>query len=402
MESARIVVCGGGVVGLTLARELLARGEDSVAVLEKEPDVGLHASGRNSGVLHAGIYYAEGSEKARTCLAGNRLMKAYCREQGLPLLENGKVMVTASEAQLPVLHELHRRALAAGADVALVDAHELAEIEPHARTCGQALHSRETAVISPKAVMHSLRAELEAAPGARLLRGCRVLGRGPAHDGRRSVETTLGRIGYEVLVNASGAHADKVAAMFGAGLGYRLLPFKGLYRRLVPERTHLVRGSVYPVPDIRNPFLGVHFTRSVTGEVHIGPTAIPAFGRENYGILKGLDAEAVSILLRDARLFVHNPKFRSVALSEPRKYLFAAFFRDAARLLRDLRPEDIAPSAKVGIRPQLVDVTSNELVMDFVLERSGHELHVLNAISPAFTSSLAFASRLADRVLAML
>ncbi len=159
-----------------------------------------------------------------------------------------------------------------------------------------------------------------------------------------------------------------------------------------------MRGNIYPVPDPRNPFLGVHFTRGVSGEVYIGPTSIPAFGRENYGLLSGLDAEAFSILLRDAVLFAVNPGFRSVALSEPRKYQFRHFFADASRLLRGLSPADVVPAAKVGIRPQLVDTRKNVLVSDYVLETGPRELHVLGAISPAFTSSMAIAPYLADRL----
>lgn len=394
METADFVICGSGIVGLTLARELTARGADSIFIIEKERAPGLHASGRNSGVLHAGIYYSQGSERARTCLQGNRLMKAYCRERGLPLLENGKVIVASSPEQLPTLDELHRRAMTNGADVVMVDERELAAIEPGAITVERALHSRDTAVISPKAILSSLREELELCGRVRFGFGRKVLGRKP--DAPRTLLTCQGPVRYNFFINAAGAHADKVAAFFDAGRKYRLLPFKGLYRQLKPERTNLVRGSIYPVPDIRNPFLGVHFTRSVGCEVHIGPTAIPAFGRENYGILKGLDFEALEIILRDARLFLSNKTFRSVALSEPRKYLFEAFFADACRLLRGLKPEDVAPSSKVGIRPQLVDIESGRLVMDFLVERGEAELHVLNAISPAFTSSMAFASRLAD------
>ncbi len=273
METADFVICGSGIVGLTLARELVARGADSILIIEKEEKPGLHASGRNSGVLHAGIYYSPDSKRAHTCLAGNRLMKSYCREHGLPLLENGKVIVTSAPEQLPTLDELFRRAQAGGANVVMVDEKELAEIEPNARTVTRALHSRDTAVISPKAVLQSLREELTLSGRVRFSFGRRVLGRKPGAS--RTLLTCQGPVRYGFFINASGAHADKVAAYFDVGRKYRLLPFKGLYRQLKPERTELVRGSIYPVPDIRNPFLGVHFTRSVSGEVHIGPTAIP-------------------------------------------------------------------------------------------------------------------------------
>ena len=391
-DRAEILVVGGGIVGLTLARELVARGRGDVVVLEKEPDLGRHASGRNSGVLHAGIYYAPDSAKARTCLAGNRLMRAYCREKGLPLLEAGKVIVAREEAELPTLEELHRRATANGARVAFVDEQELAEIEPMARTAGKALHSLDTAAVDPKAVLRSLRADLEAA-GVRIVTGCRFV----ALAAPDVAETTLGRVRFGRLVNAAGAHCDEVARAFGVGRHYRLIPFKGIYRKLRPGAVFPVNGNIYPVPDVRNPFLGVHFSRSAVGDVYVGPTAIPALGRENYGLLRGADREALSILAWDAALFARNPGFRSVALSEPRKYLPAAFHRDAARLVRAYDPRLFDRADKVGIRPQLVDWRTKTLVMDFLVEAKDGSVHVLNPISPAFTSSMELARDIVAR-----
>lgn len=395
--NAHTVIIGAGILGLTLARELLARGESDILVCDKESGPGRHASGRNSGVLHAGIYYAPDTLRAKTCLAGNRLMQAYCRERGLPLSPCGKVIVARSEAELPGLLTLRDKALANGATVRLVDEKELADIEPFAKTTQQALFSPETAVVDPKAILAALTEDVTSSGRARFLWNTQAVGpKGPKEPG--VLATQAGDIAYKRLANVSGAYADRLARSFGLGQGYQLVPFKGVYRKLRQQASHLVRGNVYPVPDPRNPFLGVHFTRSVAGEVYIGPTSIPAFGRENYGILAGLDAEAVSILLRDAILFAVNPGFRSVALSEPRKYLFAHFFADASRLLRGLEPEDVIASDKVGIRPQLVDIRANKLVSDFILETGERELHVLGAISPAFTCSMAFAPWLADRL----
>ncbi|EHJ46293.1 FAD dependent oxidoreductase [Solidesulfovibrio carbinoliphilus subsp. oakridgensis] len=391
---AHTVIVGAGILGLTLARELLARGGDGIVLLDKEAGPGRHASGRNSGVLHAGIYYAPDTLRAKTCLAGNRLMQAYCLERGLPLSRCGKVIVARSEAELPGLIALRDRALANGATVRLVDERELAEIEPQARTAGQALFSPETAVVDPKAILAALARDVEMSGRARILWNTRAVG--PKRPG--VLATQAGDIEYQRLANVAGAYADKLAHAFSLGRNYRLVPFKGVYRKLRPQAARLVRGNIYPVPDPRNPFLGIHFTRSLSGEVSIGPTSIPAFGRENYGLLSGLDLEAASILLRDALLFAVNPGFRSVALSEPRKYLSAPFFADASRLLRDLKPEDVVPSDKVGIRPQLVDVKASRLVSDFVPEEGPRELHVLGAISPAFTASMAFAPWLADRL----
>ncbi len=394
MRTAEIVICGAGIVGLTLARELVRRGHSDILILDKEPDIGRHASGRNSGVLHAGIYYAPGSLRARSCLEGNRLMQDYCREHGLPLEQNGKVIVARDESELPGLRALFERAQQNGAQVELIDERRLAEIEPLAKTAGQALHSPRTAVVDPKAVLASLRRELTDSGKVSFLFLARFLRR----LGPRLAETTAGRVGYGFFVNAAGAYADRVAHAFGLGLPYRLVPFKGVYRKLTGPRADLVRGSIYPLPDPRNPFLGVHFTRGVHGGVYLGPTAIPALGRENYGILAGIDAEAPSILWRDAVLFAKNPKFRSVALDEPRKYFARRFFEDARRLVRELEPADVVPSPKAGIRPQLIDLRSHELVMDFILERDQESLHVLNSISPAFTSSLAFATMLAGEL----
>jgi L-2-hydroxyglutarate oxidase len=382
-DRADVLVVGGGIIGLTVARELVRAGRSGVVILEKEPELGRHASGRNSGVLHAGIYYAPDSAKARTCLAGNRLMRAFCKEKGLPVLEAGKVIVARTEEELPTLDELHRRASANGARVRFVDEKELAEIEPMARTVGKALHSLDTAAVDPKAVLRALREELEGA-GARIVTGCRFLGR----DGPDAVQTSAGRIRFGRLVNAAGAHCDEVARAFGVGEHYRLIPFKGIYRKLRPGASFPVNGNIYPVPDIRNPFLGVHFSRSVHGDVYLGPTAIPALGRENYGLLRGAGGEAFAIALADAALFFTNPKFRTVALTEPRKYLPSYFHRDAARLVKRYDPSLFVAADKVGIRPQLVDWRTKELVMDFLVEARDATVHVLNPISPAFTSSM--------------
>jgi L-2-hydroxyglutarate oxidase LhgO len=390
-DRADVLVVGGGVIGLAVARELLSRGAGDVVLLEKEDDVGRHASGRNSGVLHAGIYYAPDSEKARTCLAGNRLMKAYCAAKGLPVLATGKVIVARTEAELPVLDELFARATANGARVAWLDERQLADVEPAARTVQKAIHSLDTAVVDPRAVVASLCLDVAAA-GARVVTGCRFLGL--ARPGL--AQTTLGPIAYSRFVNAAGAWCDTVARAFGLAQHHRLIPFKGIYRKLRPGASFPVRGNVYPVPDIRNPFLGVHFTRSAKGDLYLGPTAIPALGRENYGLLAGADREAFGIAAADARLFFRNPKFRSVALTEPRKYVPAFFHRDAARLVHGYRPSDFGRADKVGIRPQLVDWRTKELVMDFLVEAVDGTVHVLNPVSPAFTSSLELARRLAD------
>jgi len=396
MTTASILICGAGIVGLTVARDLVDAGFDDILIIDKEPEAGRHASGRNSGVLHAGIYYAPGSLRAQSCLEGNFRMKRYCEERGLPLLKTGKVIVARDESELPALRELYSRATRNGAKVELIDDRQLAEIEPNAKSAGLALFSHFTAVVDPKAILKSIQQELLDSGKVRIRFGARFTGLGAPEGKRLRVRTTGGDIACAFFLNAAGAYGDVVAHAFGLGKDYQLIPFKGIYKKLKAEKAHTIRGSIYPVPNIKNPFLGVHFTRGVHGDVYLGPTAIPALGRENYGLLSGIDAEAPSILLRDALLFLRNKKFRDIALEEPRKYSFKYFFNDARKLVKELAPEDIEDSPKAGIRPQLVDVKKNELVMDFVIEGTEASVHVLNSISPAFTSSLFFSGMLVD------
>lgn len=391
-RNASIVICGAGILGLFIAKELADRGVSDILMVDKETETGRHASGRNSGVLHAGIYYAPDGLKAKFCVDGNHSMRAYCEEYGLPMSMDGKVIVAADASQLPLLDNLYGRAQANGAAVAMIDKKELADIEPNARTVERAIHSPHTAVVEPKSILQHLRQSLAADGRVSFAFGERV--HGPKSKGVLAADG--GDIAYEKLINTAGAHADTLAHQFGIGRRYRLVPFKGLYRKLKKDHADYVRGSIYPVPDPRNPFLGVHFTRSVHKDVYLGPTAMPALGRENYGVLSGVDVEAPSILLRDARLFFTNPKFRTVALAEPRKYFSHFFFQDASRLVKHLDPGWVEKSPKVGIRAQLVDIEDNELMMDFLVERDETSVHVLNAVSPAFTCAPAFARHVVE------
>ena len=391
-KGADILIAGAGIVGVTLARELIRRGAEGIVLLEKEPVQGRHASGRNSGVLHAGIYYAADSLKAESCVKGNRMMREYCLEKGLDILETGKAVVARSESELPVLETLYRRAVANGAKVEMIDVHQLAEIEPNARTVEKALFSHYTAMVDPKAVLHRLSEDLIGSGKVQLVTDCAFRGL----KGSKTAVTTRGEIRFDRFINAAGAHCDRVARVFGVGKQYRMVPFKGIYWKLKKGLPYTVNGNIYPVPDIRNPFLGVHFTRNVHGDVYLGPTAIPAFGRENYGLLSGIDREGLPIALTDAVLFAANPKFREVALTEPRKYLKPFFYRDAEKLVKRLDYGDLEPTPKSGIRAQLVDWTTKELVMDFMVTADGDALHVLNPISPAFTSSMYLAETILD------
>ena len=387
MKRADFLICGGGIVGLTIARELVKEGYENIVIIEKENALGKHASGRNSGVLHSGIYYTSDSLKAKSCLNGNFLMREYCKEKNLPLLKTGKVIVVKNEDEIISLKELYSRAIKNGAKVELIDEKQLSEIEPYAKTYERALYSHYTAVVDPLSVLKSLHDDLIASKRVDFFFNTEFKG----IKGNNTVLTSNGAVDFGIFINSAGAYSDKVAHAFGIGLNYRLIPFKGIYKKLKNEKSFMVRGNIYPVPDIRNPFLGIHFTRSVKGAVYLGPTAIPSFGRENYGIVSGVDRDAVDILMRDAILFLVNPKFRKVALAEPKKYFMKYFFEDAEKLIKELEPDDVISSDKVGIRPQLVDWKKRELVSDFIIIKNGNSIHILNATSPAFTSSMDFA-----------
>ncbi len=392
--SCDFLIIGAGITGLTIARELIERGAEDILVIEKESSVGVHASGRNSGVLHAGIYYTPDSLRAKFCIEGNRLMKAYCRKMNLKLKESGKVIVARSEKELPVLFELKKRADLSGARTEIIDEKQLKEIEPYARTVDKALYSPETAVIDPVEVLNALVGEIRWGSKAKVLFNTRFI----TLKGSSAIRTNRGEIKFKKIINAGGAYAEKIAHEFGLAKKYKILPFKGTYREVRRERSNLVRGNVYPVPDINNPFLGIHFTRSVDDVVFIGPTAIPALGRENYGILRGIDFECFEILLRNVFMFLMNSSFRSAGAEEIKKYFTTCIYRDASALIPEIRVDDIIKSSKTGIRPQLVDLESKKLVMDFILLQDSNSIHILNAISPAFTSSMAFARLVVDRI----
>ncbi len=388
------LVVGCGIVGLTTAIAVRKAFGGTVCVIEKEETIGAHASGRNSGVLHAGIYYKPGTLKARLCVEGNRLIREYCASKGIKSIK-GKVIVAREERDLPALFKLERRAKACRAEVKLIDEKELKEIEPYALTCRKALYSPNTAVIDPKEVLGSL-AEDARSLGVEIRLGARLLGLG---RGKKEAVTTGGRLGYGFLVNAAGAYADRIAHMCGLGLSYTMVPYKGIYLKLKDEYGYLVRSNIYPVPDARYPFLGVHLTRTPHGTVKIGPTAIPALSRENYGMFSNLRySELAESAACTARKLLTDKNYVSLALREIGKYLPYLMYREAKKLLPSLQYTHIARHPVAGIRPQLFDKSKNELVMDYLILQNDDSLHILNAVSPAFTSSLAFAEYVVERM----
>lgn len=390
------LIVGGGIVGLTIARELRARHPNAaIAVLEKESGLGKHASGRNSGVLHSGIYYDSSTLKAKVCAEGARRMKVFASEHGITCHHSGKVIVATTDRDLPVIDRLLKNAADNGIRAERLDAEGIREIEPHAGVYQQGIHCPDTAVIDSKAVLAKMHALLVDA-------GVGVFFDAPVTSvdtGARTVRSPAGDFHYGYLFNCAGASADKVARHFGLGSDYALIPFKGIYFKMRPERSHLVKANIYPVPDIRQPFLGVHLTRVASGEVYAGPTAIPALGRENYGLLQGVrPGEAIQAGYEIFRMYMANHQnFRRLVHVELGKYHKKNFFDSVRRLMPELTAEDLVACDKVGIRPQLINVREKRLEMDYIIETSSDSLHVLNAISPAFTSSLAFSEWIVDQ-----
>ncbi|MFO7894666.1 MAG: FAD-dependent oxidoreductase [Longimicrobiales bacterium] len=385
------LIIGAGVVGLTTALEARRRHPASrVVVIEKEDAVGRHASGRNSGVLHAGIYYEPGSLKARFSRDGNARWTEYCLERDLPIRRCGKLVLATGEAEQAGLDELLRRGRANGVVLEEVDEAQARKLDPAARVDGRALWSPSTASVDPAAIMASLADDARAA-GVELRTGEGFIG---WSDG--VARTTEAGYSPGYLVNAAGAYADIVARHFGFAAHHRIMPFKGRYLRATAETA--VCRHLYPVPDLRYPFLGVHFTVGADGTVWIGPTASPVLGREQYGWRIRRLGEALGTARGLARLLAapHNTGLRRLAWKEVRLRSRGAMVADAAELARGIPPAGAWRAGRPGIRAQLVDTREWKLEDDFVYEADSRSLHVLNAVSPGFTCALPLAEHLLD------
>jgi len=390
-----LAVIGGGVVGMALADAWLARNPgDRVVVYDKEKHFAAHASGRNSGVLHAGFYYAPDSLKARLTRDGNRMLREFCLERGVPLRETGKVVVITSEEQLPALDTLYERGRANGVTLEMTDEAGIRELEPLARTVERGLWSPNTAVSSPAGVVIALAQRVQER-GGRVVLDSAATGAAPGWV----MSATEGRVAAGHVINAAGLYADTVAHWFGFGRDYRMLPFKGLYWYGTWEPGRL-RRHVYPVPDARNPFLGVHLTVTVDGRAKIGPTAIPALWREDYGGVKGMRGREVWDVLRTYPRFLRSPHHDVPGLvrTEMPKYSRKYLVSQAAALVPSVRPADFTIKGKPGVRAQLLHVPTGKLEMDFVVEGDERSTHMLNAVSPAWTSSLAVADYVVERI----
>jgi L-2-hydroxyglutarate oxidase len=394
MTTCDFLVIGGGVIGLSIAHELRRRQPAAcVMLIEKESSCGAHSSGRNSGVLHAGFYYSPDSLKAKFTRLGNEQLTAYCAEKQIPINKCGKLVVAKDEGDLASLDELVRRGRANGIELDELTDAEAKQIEPRVKTYQRALFSPRTSTVNPLHVMDALRQDA--------LRAGIQMHFDTAYVGwnNRYVSTNKGRIEAGYVVNAAGLYADKVAMDYGFSEKYRILPFKGLYL-YSDEPPGSIRTNIYPVPDLRNPFLGVHFTITADGKAKIGPTAIPAFWRENYqGFSNFKLAELIEVAGRGLGLLVGAQfDYGRLAIEEIAKYSRKKMVALASLLAEGVKEEHYQKWGRPGIRAQLLDITKKKLEMDFVLEGDSRSMHVLNAVSPAFTCSFPFAKYVCDRI----
>lgn len=396
MVSHDVAIVGAGVVGLSISLHLAQESELDVAVLDKEPHLAVHQSGRNSGVLHPGFNYEPDSQKARFAVEGTRRTKAFCAERNVPLEEGGVVVVATDGEEEARLDDLAAQADANGVEARVVDAEDLRDLEPHARGVA-ALHAPGAASIDSEAYVQALALAAREAGVTRYM-DAPVSDIAPSAGGY-TLQSGIGQVECSYLVNAAGLGADRLAHALGVGTEYQIVPFRGEYRELVPERRDLCRSMIYPTPDPDLPFLGVHFTRRTDDRVLIGPNAVLALGREAYGRYDVDLRDLVEIVGYGGfwRL-IAKPQMVQVAGAELHKtYRLSRFVAAAQKLVPEVKRADVVDSY-AGIRAQLVSADGS-LVTEPLFLHAERSTHVLNAVSPGLTCSLPFGEHLATRVM---
>lgn len=392
MRKYNYLIIGSGIIGLSIAREIRKNEPGaSILLIDKENDTACHASGRNSGVLHAGFYYPADSLKARFTAAGNAAMKDYCLQKTLPVNACGKLVVAQDDRQAAQLEDLCGRGTANGVKVRLVSADAARDLEPNVKTHKLALYSPDTATIDPKQICLSLKKDLMQGGVGFSFQTTYLCRR------EQTVLTTQGEFLAGMIINCAGLHADTIARDFAFGHNYTIMPFKGVYLNYT-KNTSDIRVNIYPAPDPRNPFLGVHFTKAVDGRIKIGPTAMPAFGRENYHGIENLHVEETpEILFWQGVLFLLNAfHFRDLTLEELKKHDRNSLIALAQKMVQHIDPEGFTEYACPGIRAQLIHKRTRALVQDFVVEGDSQSIHILNAVSPAYTCAFPFAKFVYD------
>lgn len=393
-----ILIVGAGIVGLSLAYQIKKKFPTlTIVILEKEKDIGLHTSGRNSGVLHAGIYYKPGSIKSKVCVKGANRLKEWCKKERINLLKCGKVISPTSERDDSLLNLLKDRGNKNGAKVEMIDNKEIQKLIPGAFSySGRALWSPNTYVVNPKDVLKKLYENLIN------LNVIFVFNKKIIKINIPSKEIVLSdssKIFFGHFFNAAGLNSVEIAKKFNFAKDYILLPFKGLYFELNEKAPFKINRNLYPVPDLELPFLGVHFTPTLKGKTILGPTAIPSLGKENYNGFKNIELiksiRFGNILVK--QFFKNNSGFRKYALNQANLGLKINFWKSAKKLYPKLEKNHLMRSQKIGIRPQLYDTKKNLLIDDFVLDSDQNSTHVINAISPAFTASFELADLILEK-----
>ena len=387
-----VAIVGGGIIGLATARALLERAPTArLVVLEKESRPGMHQTGHNSGVIHSGIYYRPGSYKAKLCVEGKGLMREFCATHGIKVVDCGKVIVATREDELPRLQTLYERGVANGVPIEMIDRDRLRELEPHAAGL-RAIHSPTTAIVDYSAVVTAMAGELTAR-GVAIETNAKVLAVVRTRDG---VEIGTSRLAVDArfIVNCAGLYSDVIARLAGAEPDVRIVPFRGEYYMIRPERRELVRSLIYPVPDPEFPFLGVHFTNTVHGDVEAGPNAVLAFAREGYNITRVNVRELAETLAYRGVWHMARRYWRMGSYEMYRSLSNAAFVTALQRLVPGIRPEDVSPGG-AGVRAQAV-APDGSLIDDFRIIDTDNAVHVLNAPSPGATASLAIGRHIAD------
>jgi L-2-hydroxyglutarate oxidase len=385
MHETEVAIIGGGIVGLATAYHFTRQFPgQSLVLLEKESELAAHQTGRNSGVLHSGIYYKPGSLRARNCRQGKEAMQEFCAAEGVDFEICGKVIVAVDASELPALERIYERGQANGVVCEMIGPERLRELEPHAAGV-RAIHVPETGIVNYKQACARLAAKIQNA-GGKIVTGARVESMSPATDGGTVLETTAGPFQARWTINCAGLHSDRVAKMSGDASDARIVPFRGEYFALRPEARHLVRNLIYPVPDPSFPFLGVHFTRMIEGGVECGPNAVLAFAREGYS-KTDLNVRDLFETLSYSGFQKLAAKYWRTGLQEMwRSVSKAAFVRALARLLPDIRAEHLDP-APSGVRAQAL-ASDGSLVEDFMIVQTGRVINVANAPSPAATAAL--------------
>lgn len=394
MAQAEVIIVGGGIVGLATAFRLLERfPRTRVTLLEKEKELAQHQSGHNSGVLHSGIYYTPSSLKASNCREGKKALEAFCDKEGIPYEVCGKVIVAVEESELPALDRLYERGRANGVRCTLITRERLKELEPHAAGL-RAIHVPEAGIVDFREVCRRLAERVTGAEG-RIVRAARV--RAMRRTGSQVVvESSAGPFAADYVVTCAGLQSDRVTQLSGEKPTAQIMPFRGEYYALKPTARHLCRNLIYPVPDARFPFLGVHFTRMIHGGVECGPNAVLAFAREGY---TGRD-----INLRDLVESVTYPGFLRLArrywrvgMGEMwRSLSTAAFVRALQRLVPEITAAELE-SAPAGVRAQAL-APDGRLVEDFLIQETDRVINVCNAPSPAATASLSIGALIVERL----